>query len=83
MIFILIVFQSFCSFSHKPKQRLKQRKTFLNESPMGDSKKTKLLLEEMTGLIDRFLSNSQIDIYKKTYEHLQNELNQIQTILQI
>ena len=75
------------SFSNKSKQRIKQRKPLPGEiatvSPAEltpeELKKNKLLLEEMTGLADQFVSNGQHDIYQETYEQLKAKLDRIQT----
>lgn len=78
---LFIIFLVFL-VSNKPKQRFKQRKACVNEAIVGeDSKKTKLLLEEITGLIDRFLMNNELDIYQQTYEDLQMKLSQMQRSL--
>ena len=77
----------FFLFSNKSKQRIKQRKPFPGEIPTAlpgeqtpeDLKKNKLLLEEMTGLADQFVSNGQLDIYQETYEHLKIKLDYIQS----
>ncbi len=74
-------------FSNKSKQRLKQRKPISSEilTPLSieltseELKKNKLLLEEMTGLADQFVSNSQLDIYQQTYEQIKTKLNHIQS----
>lgn len=74
-------------FSNKSKQRLKQRKPLPGEISTGLSieltseelKKNKLLLEEMTGLADQFVSNGQLDIYQETYEQLKTKLDQLQS----
>ena len=41
-------------------------------------KKNKILLEEMTGLADQFVSNGQLDIYQETYEQLKTKLDHLQ-----
>ncbi|UJR33965.1 hypothetical protein I4U23_021381 [Adineta vaga] len=62
--------------NNKLKQRIKQRGSFQNELTSEELKKNKFLLEEMTGLVDRFVSNDQPNIYQETYEQLKTRLNQ-------
>ena len=74
------------SFSNKSKH-IKQRKPLLAEIPTALSveltseelKRNKLLLEEMTGLADQFVSNGQLDIYQETYEQLKTKLEHLQS----
>ena len=47
----------------------------MNDLTSDESKKNKYLLEEITGLVDRFVSNGQPDICHKTYEQLKAKLN--------
>jgi hypothetical protein len=42
-------------------------------------KKNKLLLEEMSGLADQFVSNGELDIYQETYERLKSKLDRLQS----
>ncbi|CAF0733994.1 unnamed protein product [Rotaria sordida] len=73
--------------SNKSKQRIKQRKPLPGEIPTAspveltseELKKNKLLLEEMTGLADQFVSNGQLDIYQETYEQLKKKLDRLQS----
>lgn len=66
---------------------MKQRKPLPGETPMAppaeispeELKKNKLLLEEMTGLADQFVSNGQLDIYQETYEQLKAKLDRRQS----
>ncbi|CAM4852836.1 unnamed protein product [Rotaria socialis] len=73
--------------SNKSKQRIKQRKPLPGEIPTAlpaelnpeELKKNKLLLEDMTGLADQFVSNGQIDIYQETYEQLKTKFDRRQS----
>jgi CD2 antigen cytoplasmic tail-binding protein 2 len=75
------------SFSNKSKQPGKQRKLLPGEIPVATNaqltpeelKKHKLLLEEMSGLADQFVSNGELDIYQETYERLKSKLDRLQT----
>ena len=74
-------------FSPKLKQREKQRKLLPGEVPPAaaieptpeELKKSKLMLEEMSGLADRFVSNGELDIYQETYERLKSKLDRLQS----
>ena len=76
-----------CLSSPKSKQREKQRKLLPGEVPPAaaieqtpeELKKSKLLLEEMSGLADQFVSNGELDIYQETYERLKSKLNRLQS----
>ncbi|CAF1084593.1 unnamed protein product [Adineta ricciae] len=57
------------------KQRAKQQQFLLSDLTSEESTKNKYLLEEITGLVDRFVSNGQPDIYHETYEQLKAKLN--------
>ncbi|CAF0756859.1 unnamed protein product [Adineta ricciae] len=57
------------------KQRATQRQFLLSDLTSEESKKNKYLLEEITGLVDRFVSNGRSDIYHETYEQLKAKLN--------
>ncbi|CAF3712821.1 unnamed protein product [Adineta steineri] len=73
--------------TNKPKQQGKQRKLLPGEIPKSTTveqtpeelKKNKLLLEEMSGCADQFVSNGEIDIYQETYERLKSKLDRSQT----
>jgi len=75
--------------SNKSKQRVRQnqRKPLPGELPTTpvveqtpeELKKNKLLLEEMTGLADQFVSNGQLDIYQETFERLKAKLDRFQS----
>ncbi|CAF0981555.1 unnamed protein product [Didymodactylos carnosus] len=66
--------------SNKSKQRFRQKKTSdlpkalqtpAQQEPQPDElRKNKLLLEELTGLADQFVSDGQPDIYQETFERL-------------
>ncbi len=74
-------------FSNKPKQPGKQRKLLPGETPAAavaqitpeELKKYKLLLDEMSGLADQFVSNGELDIYQETYERLKSKLDRFQS----
>ena len=74
-------------FSNKPKQPGKQRKLLPGEIPAPTAtpltpeelKKYKLLLDEMSGLADQFVSNGELDIYQETYERLKSKLDRLQS----
>lgn len=71
----------------KSKQREKQRKLLPGEVPPAaaieqtpeELKKSKLMLEEMSGLADQFVSNGELDIYQETYERLKSKLDRLQS----
>ncbi|CAF1066145.1 unnamed protein product [Rotaria sordida] len=73
--------------NNKPKQQWKQRKllpgeiqtTNTIEQTPEELKKNKLLLEEMSGLADQFVSNGELDIYQETYERLKTQLDRLQS----
>lgn len=75
------------SVSNTSKRRLKQRQAsitgnivgiFIEDNP-DDLRKTKLRLEEMTGVIDQLITYGRDRIYEETYEHLLNHLNNAQS----
>jgi len=73
--------------TNKSKQPSKQRKLLPGEIPSTtiatqtpeELKKNKLLLEEMSGLADQFVSNGDLDIYQETYERLKTKLDRLQS----
>ncbi|CAF2634990.1 unnamed protein product [Rotaria sp. Silwood2] len=73
--------------NNKPKQQWKQRKPLPGEiqtvktveQTPEELKKNKLLLEEMSGLADQFVSNGELDIYQETYERLKTKLDRLQS----
>ncbi|CAF1094233.1 unnamed protein product [Rotaria sp. Silwood1] len=73
--------------NNKPKQQWKQRKPLPGEIPIAKNieqtseelKKNKLLLEEMSGLANQFVSNGELDIYQETYERLKAKLDRLQS----
>ncbi|UJR13398.1 hypothetical protein I4U23_000413 [Adineta vaga] len=73
--------------NNKPKQQGKQRKLLPGEVPKPaaieqtpeELKKNKLLLEEMSGLANQFVSNGEADIYQETYERLKSKLDRLQS----
>ena len=76
----------FFPLSNKPKQPNKQRKLLPGEVPKPaaveqtpeELKKSKALLEQMSGLADQFVSNGEADIYQETYERLKSKLDRSQ-----
>jgi hypothetical protein len=85
-LFKKIFFSKIQFFSNKPKQQGKQRKLLPGEIPAAkvpeqtpeELKKNKLLLEEMSGLADQFVSNGDPDIYQETYERLKSKFDRLQ-----
>jgi hypothetical protein len=73
--------------SKKSKTKEKPRKLLPGEMPSAvhteptadEIKLNKLLLEEMSGLADQFVSNGELDIYQETYERLKSKLDRLQT----
>ena len=74
-------------FSNKGKPAGKQRKLLpgevapaaVPEKTPEEIKKNKLILDEMSGLADQFVSNGELDIYQETYERLKSKLDRLQT----
>lgn len=79
---------NYCSFefSNKNKPVGKQRKLLpgevapaaIPEKTPEEIKQNKLILEEMSGLADQFVSNGELDIYQETYERLKSKLDRLQ-----
>lgn len=76
-----------CFSNNKSKQAKKPRRLLPGEvaaetapeQTPEEIKKNKLLLDEMSGLADQFVSNGELDIYQETYERLNSKLERLQS----